>query len=86
MFHPKQLDELTKKLLATLPASLQTIETDIQQTFNDILQAAFARMNLVTRNEFDIQTKVLARTREKLDQLQHQMDALLVAKKENNKN
>lgn len=77
MFDPKQFDELATKLFATLPGSLQNIEKDIQQKFKDVLQATFARMDLVTREEFDVQCKVLARTREKLETLQQQIDGLL---------
>ena len=77
MFEPKQFDELAKKLFATLPTSLQNVEIELQQKFKDILQATFARLDLVTREEFDVQAKVLARTREKLDALQEQVSALI---------
>lgn len=74
-------DELSSKLLAVLPSSLQDLEKDVQQQFKSILQAAFSHMDLVTREEFDIQTKVLARTREKLDMLEKQLEAILNNKK-----
>lgn len=77
MFDPKQFDELAKKLFAALPDSLQNIEKDIQQQFKEILQATFSKMDLVTREEFDIQTKVLARTRDKLEHLQTQVEELV---------
>ncbi len=77
MFDPKQFDDLAKKLFSTLPTSLQNLEKDIEQKFKEVLQAAFARMDLVTREEFDVQCKVLARTREKLEHLQHQIDELM---------
>jgi ubiquinone biosynthesis accessory factor UbiK len=80
MFAPKQLEDLAKKLFAALPSSLQNLETDIQQQFKEILHATFTRMDLVTRDEFDVQIKVLARTREKIDTLQNQVDALLKEK------
>ena len=83
MFAPKQLEELAKSLIAALPTSLQNLEKDIQQQFKEILQSTFARMDLVTRDEFDIQVKVLARTREKLDALQMHVDALLQEKNSN---
>ncbi|CEK11422.1 ubiquinone biosynthesis accessory factor UbiK [Legionella hackeliae] len=81
MFDSKNLDDLSKKLFATLPTSLQNFEKDIQQKFKDVLQATFARLDLVTREEFDIQTKVLARTREKLDDLQQQIETLIASDK-----
>lgn len=77
MFDPKSFDELTNKLFAALPTSLQNIENDIQQKFKEILQSTFTRMDLITREEFDVQCKVLARTREKLELLQQQVNDLL---------
>lgn len=77
MFDPTQLDTLAKKLFSTLPTSLQNIEKEIQYKFKEILQSTFAHMDLVTREEFDVQCKVLARTREKLERLQHQIDELV---------
>jgi BMFP domain-containing protein YqiC len=75
------LDDLTKKLFAALPENLQNFESNMHQKFKEILQTAFSQLNLVTREEFDVQTKVLARTREKVEQLQKQLDALAIAKK-----
>lgn len=80
MSAPKQLEELAKKLYDALPTSLQNFENEIQQKFKEILQSAFAHMDLVTREEFDVQQKVLARTREKVDLLEAQVQALLDAK------
>jgi len=80
VINPKKLEELTEQLQAALPESLQNVEKDIQQKFHAVLQAAFAKMALVTREEFDVQTKVLARTREKVEQLQQRLDALLAKK------
>lgn len=77
MFDPKQFDDLAKKLFSTLPPSLQNLEKDIQQKFKEVLQSTFARMDLVTRDEFDVQTKVLARTREKLEILQKHVEELM---------
>lgn len=77
MFEPKQFEDIAKKLFSALPASMQNIEQDIQLKFKEILQSAFERLNIVTREEFDVQVKVLARTREKVDALHEQVDALL---------
>jgi BMFP domain-containing protein YqiC len=76
MLDSKLFDDLATKLFDTLPTSLQNIEKEIQQKFKEVLQATFASMDLVTREEFDIQCKVLARTREKLEQLEQQVDKL----------
>ena len=65
--------------------AIQEFEKEIQQKFKEVLQATFARMDLITREEFDVQCKVLARTREKLDQLQAQVDELASHKKTKSK-
>jgi BMFP domain-containing protein YqiC len=80
MFDPKHFDELTQKLIAILPSSVQNFEKEIQHKFKSILNATFSRLDLVTREEFDIQMRVLVRTREKLEQLQTQVDKLLAEK------
>ncbi len=85
MFNPKQFDDVAKKLFAALPTSLQNIEKDIQQKFKEILQSTFSRMDLITREEFDVQAKVLARTREKLEHLQRQVEELLLQEENKNK-
>lgn len=74
MFNPGQLDEIATKLYAAMPSGLHDIEADMQATFKSILQTSFAQFDVVTREEFDAQVKVLARTREKVEALQKQLD------------
>lgn len=76
MFDASYVETLAKNLYTALPENLRHIEKDLQQQFKDILQAAFEKMDLVTREEFDVQVKVLARTREKVDALQAQLNEL----------
>lgn len=83
MIDHKQLEELAKKLYTSLPESLQKFENEIQQKFREILQSTFSHLDLITREEFDIQTKVLARTREKVESLEEQLKLLLKAKDKN---
>ena len=77
MFDPSKFEQLARKLYTILPSSLQTVENEIQQEFKEILQAAFTEMDLLTREEFDIQVNVLARTREKVEILQQHLDQFL---------
>ena len=74
MFNPGQLDDIATKLYAAMPSGLHRIEADVQATFKSILQTGFAQLDVVTREEFDAQVKVLARTREKVESLQKQLD------------
>ena len=85
MFDPKHFEDLAKKLYTALPSSLQNFENEIQLKFKEILHAAFTRMDLVTREEFDVQIKVLARTREKLEKLEASLQPLIDKKPKKNK-
>ena len=67
---PKILDQLAQRLAATLPVSMRELTRDIEKNFRAILQNTFIKMNLVTREEFDVQRAVLTRTRLKLEELE----------------
>lgn len=76
MFEPPALNELAKRLASVVPGDLQLLGSDLEKTFQAILQAAFSRMNLVSREEFEVQRGVLARTREQLEALEARVAAL----------
>lgn len=85
MLLPKQLEDLAKKLYASLPSNVHILEEDIKQQFKEILQTAFTHLDLVTREEFDVQVKVLARSREKIDALEKIVDQMLQEKNQSKK-
>ena len=70
MFNLSDLESLSKKLLGVLPIDTLKMDLGIQEKFKDILSHTFSDMNVVTREEFDVQCKVLERTRKKLDSLE----------------
>jgi hypothetical protein len=72
----KFLDDIIKSLCETLPSHLQEIKKDIEKNFNTILQNVFNKLDLVTREEFDAQTKVLARSRKKIEALEAKVKEL----------
>ena len=76
MLDMRLIDELSRKLSAALPPGLQRFREESEQQFRAVLTRAFERMNLVTREEFDAQAAVLARTREKLEGLVAQLEEL----------
>lgn len=82
MLDPKVIDDLSRKLAKSLPGGLVTLQEDFQRNAAASLQAALARLDLVTREEFDVQQAVLARTREKLQALEQQVAALEAAARE----
>ena len=76
MIDPKLLDDLAKRLAGSVPSGLQFLQEDLQKNFRSALEAGLSHLELVTREEFDIQSAVLARTREKLEALERQVAEL----------
>ena len=76
MIDLKNIDDLARKLSDLVPPGLKDARADLEQNFKSTLQAGLNRLDLVTREEFDVQRAVLARTREKLEALERQLDAL----------
>ena len=73
MLDPKLLDDISNKMSALLAA---TPAKDIEKNAKAMLSGMLGRLDLVTRDEFDVQTQVLARTREKLIALEARVAAL----------
>ncbi len=65
-----QIDELARRLSSLVPPGLREGREELQQNFKSVLQAGLGRLDLVTREEFDVQREVLLRTREQLEALQ----------------
>ena len=72
----RSIDELAQKLAGLVPPGLREAENDLKATFRAALQSGLARLDLVTREEFEVQRLVLARTRKKLEALERQIAAL----------
>ena len=72
----KYLNKIIHKLKETIPNDVEVLKNDIEQNFQSAINAKLKKLDLVTREEFEIQEKVLQRTREKLEQLEEQMDVL----------
>ena len=78
---PKIFDDLARKLADAVPPGLKSLQEDMEKNFHAILQSTFNKLDLVTREEFEVQAGVLSRTRSKLDALQKQVEALEEAQK-----
>jgi len=70
MFDPKQLDELTQRVTDALPPGISDIQQDVKKNLRSAIQSTFAKLDLVTREEFEVQSAVLQRTREKLEAME----------------
>ncbi len=66
----KAIDDLAQRLSDLVPPGLHEARGDLEKNFRAALQAGLGRLDLVTREEFDVQRAVLLRTREKLDLLE----------------
>lgn len=76
MLDPKSLDEMARKLAQSLPPGLREFQQEMERNMRATLQSMFSRLDLVTREEFDAQAKVLARTRAHLETLEARVAAL----------
>ena len=70
MLNPKVIDDLARRLSNTVPAGLREAQQDLEKNFRTVLQNTLAKLDLVTREEFDVQSRLLSRTREKLEALE----------------
>lgn len=71
-----KIDEIVTRLSEAVPPGARRIQEDLETRFRAVLTSAFEKMDLVTREEFDIQTSVLERTRLKLEALEQQLREL----------
>ncbi len=70
------LDELARRLAASVPESLRTVGRDLEGNFKAVLQAQLSKLDLVNRQEFDVQAALLVRTQEKLATLDKRLQEL----------
>lgn len=70
MINAKKIEEIAKQVTDSLPPSLKNLATDIEDKTKAVLQRKLSQLDVVSREEFDVQTQVLIKTREKLTQLE----------------
>ncbi|WP_434031735.1 ubiquinone biosynthesis accessory factor UbiK [[Pseudomonas] boreopolis] len=76
MIDLNHIDDLARRLSDLMPPGLRQSREELQSTFKGALQAGLAKLDLVTREEFEVQRAVLLRTREKLEALEKTVAAL----------
>jgi len=81
MLDAKKIEDMANKFSQSIPPGAKAFQQDIEKSFKDVLRSLIAKMDLVTREEFDVQKKVLTRTREKIELLEKALKDL----EENNK-
>jgi hypothetical protein len=71
-----RIDEIARRLLESVPPAFRSMQQDLEANFRAVLRASLGKLDLVTRDEFDTQLKVLERTRSKLDELEKKVAEL----------
>lgn len=72
----ESVEDIARKLAEAVPEGLRSMRADLEQNFRSVLSASLGKLDLVTREEFDVQEAVLAKTREKLEALEIQVREL----------
>jgi len=72
----EHIEEISAKISAAMPSGLKQLQSDMEKNIRVILQSSFSKLDLVSRDEFDIQARLLERTREKLSELERRLDEL----------
>lgn len=76
MIDHRTLDELTDKLLGAMPEGIKLMQRDVEKNLRAVLEAGLSKMNLVTREEFDVQSALLARLQQRIKQLEEHITRL----------
>ena len=76
MINPNNVQALVAELIAALPPGVRDMQQDISKEFKSIIQVTLSKLDLVTREEFDTQAGVLAKTRQKLEVLEAEIAQL----------
>ena len=73
---PFRIDEIARRLMDNLPPALRATQRDLESNFRAVLRASLGKLDLVTRDEFDTQSRVLERTRARLEALEARVRAM----------
>jgi BMFP domain-containing protein YqiC len=76
MFDPKAIDDIANSLASAIPPGLNNLKDDLEKTFQAVLQGALGKLDLVTREEFEVQKMVLAKTRSKLEDIERRVSEM----------
>ncbi|PKH25336.1 hypothetical protein CIG19_05740 [Enterobacterales bacterium CwR94] len=76
MIDPKKIEQLARQVHESMPKGIREFGDDVEKKIRQVLQSQLTRLDLVNREEFDVQTQVLLRTREKLAALEQRLAAL----------
>lgn len=70
------IENLARMLAEAVPQGLKSVRDDLEQNFQSVLRTGLGKLDLVSREEFEVQQAVLARTREKLEALEGRLESI----------
>ena len=70
MFDPKKLEAVVRQIHDSLPKPVKELGNDVEQKVKEVIQYQLSKLDVVSREEFDVQTQVLLRTRQKLNEME----------------
>ncbi|MFC3202704.1 accessory factor UbiK family protein [Alteromonas oceani] len=76
MLDPKKLEDIARQIADSVPPGVKNMAEEAEGKIKQVLQSQLSKLDLVTREEFDIQTQVLIKTREKLEAMEVRLAAL----------
>ena len=76
MINAKKIEEIAKQVTDSIPPSLKNIASDFEDKAKSVLQSKLSQLDVVTREEFDVQTQVLIKTRTKIAELEAKLAEL----------
>jgi len=76
MFDPKSIDQLADRLASAIPPGFSHFKDDMEKNVHALLQSALSKLDLVSREEFEVQRAVLAKTRTRLETLEKRVAEL----------
>lgn len=76
MFDAKKLEQIAKQIHEAMPQPVKELGADVEQKVRQVIQGQLNKLDVVSREEFDVQTQVLLRTRQKITELEQKMAEL----------
>jgi BMFP domain-containing protein YqiC len=76
MFDPKSIDNIADRIASAIPPGLNNFKDDMEKNIHALLQSALSKLDLVSREEFEVQKAVLAKTRSRLEDLEKRVAEL----------
>ena len=77
----ESIDQLARRLAESVPKGLRSVKGDLEKNFQSVLRSGLSKLDLVTREDFEVQEILLTRTRQKLEALEERLISIEIGKK-----